>query len=97
MSLGVRIQEFLSVRKRASELGMLRDLVAPSAGLRLLDVGGGAGAAACGGAAATNWAGIVPSTSPLDVNPARSESLIWSGTNVYELPACTRYNVPSLP
>src|SRR2546427_507615 len=43
MSLGVRIQEFLSVRKRASELGMLRDLVAPSAGLRLLDVGGGAG------------------------------------------------------
>src|SRR2546425_7515692 len=45
MSLGVRIQEFLSVRKRASELGMLRDLVAPSAGLRLLDVGGGAGAA----------------------------------------------------
>src|SRR2546427_13017493 len=46
MSLGVRIQEFLSVRKRASELGMLRDLVAPSAGLRLLDVGGGAGAAA---------------------------------------------------
>src|SRR5437016_13735903 len=45
MSLGVRIQEFLSARTRASELGMLRDLVAPSAGLRLLDVGGGAGAA----------------------------------------------------
>src|SRR5437879_9730042 len=45
MSLSIRIQEFLRVRRRAADLRMLKDLVAPSAGLRLLDVGGGAGAA----------------------------------------------------
>lgn len=45
MSVAVRIQEFLGVRARSAELRMLRDLVAPSRDVRLLDVGGGAGAA----------------------------------------------------
>ena len=45
MSLSIRIKEFLSVRRRAADLRMLKDLVAPSPDLRLLDVGGGAGAA----------------------------------------------------
>src|SRR5437879_13249263 len=45
MSLSIRIQEFLSVRRRAADLRMLKDLVVPSRDVRLLDVGGGAGAA----------------------------------------------------
>ncbi len=45
MSLAVRIQEFLSVRRRAEDLRILNDLVASSPDLCLLDVGGGAGAA----------------------------------------------------
>jgi ubiquinone/menaquinone biosynthesis C-methylase UbiE len=45
MSFSIRIQEFLSVRRRAVDLAALRELVAPSLGVRLLDVGGGAGAA----------------------------------------------------
>src|SRR5947209_10152703 len=45
MSLSIRIREFLSVRRRAADLRMLKDLVVPSRDVRLLDVGGGAGAA----------------------------------------------------
>lgn len=45
MSLLIRLQEWLSVRKRAPDLETLRDLVAPAPDVRLLDVGGGAGAA----------------------------------------------------
>jgi ubiquinone/menaquinone biosynthesis C-methylase UbiE len=43
--LSIRFIERLSVRKRAPDLARLRALVAPSHDLRLLDVGGGAGAA----------------------------------------------------
>lgn len=45
MSLLIRLQELLSVRKRAPDLETLRSLVAPASDVRLLDVGGGAGAA----------------------------------------------------
>lgn len=45
MSLLIRLQESLSVRKRAADLETLRSLVAPGSDVRLLDVGGGAGAA----------------------------------------------------
>jgi SAM-dependent methyltransferase len=45
VSLAVRLQEWLSVRKRARDLVTLRSLLNPSPELRLLDVGGGAGAA----------------------------------------------------
>jgi ubiquinone/menaquinone biosynthesis C-methylase UbiE len=45
MSVTIRILEFLSVRRRAADLRTLRRLVAPSPDVRLLDVGGGAGAA----------------------------------------------------
>src|SRR6267378_6955834 len=41
--LFIRIAESLSVRKRSKDLPILRALLAPSFGLRLLDVGGGAG------------------------------------------------------
>lgn len=45
MPFDIRVAEWLSVRKRAADLDALRDLVVPSAEVRLLDVGGGAGAA----------------------------------------------------
>lgn len=45
MPFAIRVAEWLSVRNRAADLDALRDLVAPAAALRLLDVGGGAGAA----------------------------------------------------
>lgn len=45
MSLSVRIAERLSVRKRKAELEALRAIVAPAPEIRLLDLGGGAGAA----------------------------------------------------
>jgi SAM-dependent methyltransferase len=41
----LRLFERLSVRKRAADLATLRTIIAPSADLRLLDVGGGAGSA----------------------------------------------------
>ena len=41
----IRVAEWLSVRKRADDLETLRSLLAPLDGVRLLDVGGGAGAA----------------------------------------------------
>src|SRR2546422_9906185 len=40
-----RLMERSSVRKRAADLAELRALIAPVSGVRLLDVGGGAGAA----------------------------------------------------
>ena len=45
VSFSIRLMEWLSVRKRAADLTRLRTIVAPSDGLRLLDVGGGAGSA----------------------------------------------------
>ena len=45
MSFLLRLMERTSVRKRAADLAELRTLVAPVSGVRLLDVGGGAGAA----------------------------------------------------
>jgi len=45
VSLAVRVQEWMSVRKRAQDLVTLRGLVGPSSEVRLLDIGGGAGAA----------------------------------------------------
>ena len=44
-SVLIRLMEWLSVRKRKPDLARLRDIVSPSPGIRLLDVGGGAGAA----------------------------------------------------
>lgn len=44
-SVSTRLVEWLSVRKRIPDLARLRDIVSPSPGIRLLDVGGGAGAA----------------------------------------------------
>jgi len=44
-SVSTRLVEWLSVRKRMPDLARLRDVVSPSPGIRLLDVGGGAGAA----------------------------------------------------
>src|SRR3989442_15936178 len=46
MSVLVRLIERASVRKRAADLAEMRALLAPVSGVRLLDVGGGAGAAA---------------------------------------------------
>src|SRR2546428_13846255 len=40
-----RLMERSSVRKRAADLAEMRALLAPVSGVRLLDVGGGAGAA----------------------------------------------------
>ena len=45
MSVLVRLIERASVRKRAADLVELRALLAPVSGVRLLDVGGGAGEA----------------------------------------------------
>ena len=45
MSLRVRILKALSVRKRKRDLPVLRDLVGPGPEVRVLDIGGGAGAA----------------------------------------------------
>src|SRR2546421_12045822 len=45
MAFLVRLMERTSVRKRAPDLAELRTLIAPVSGVRLLDVGGGAGAA----------------------------------------------------
>lgn len=44
MSVSIRLREWLSVRKRMPDLARLRAVVSPSPGIRLLDVGGGAGA-----------------------------------------------------
>src|SRR2546423_15211944 len=41
----IRIAEYFSVRKRAHDLEILHRLLAPESTFRLLDVGGGAGAA----------------------------------------------------
>jgi ubiquinone/menaquinone biosynthesis C-methylase UbiE len=41
----IRILEWLSVRKRLPDLAKLREIVSPSPAVRLLDLGGGAGAA----------------------------------------------------
>src|SRR2546422_10685526 len=41
----IRIAEYFSVRKRAQDLEILHRLLAPESTFRLLDVGGGAGAA----------------------------------------------------
>ena len=45
MALGLRTVEWWSVRKRLADLAVLREIVAPGTGMRLLDLGGGAGAA----------------------------------------------------
>ena len=45
MALGIRTVEWWSVRKRLADLAILREIVAPGPGIRLLDLGGGAGAA----------------------------------------------------
>src|SRR5947208_14675126 len=45
MAFLLRWMERASVRKRAADLAELRALIAPTSGVRLLDVGGGAGAA----------------------------------------------------
>ncbi len=45
MAFLLRLMERGSVRKRAGDLAELRSLIAPTSGVRLLDVGGGAGAA----------------------------------------------------
>ena len=45
MALGIRTVEWWSVRKRRSDLAVLREIVVPGPGIRLLDLGGGAGAA----------------------------------------------------
>lgn len=45
MSLTLRITEWLSVRKRGADLATLRATISPGPDTRLLDVGGGAGAA----------------------------------------------------
>lgn len=45
MSLLVGVIEWLSVRKRRADLEALRALISPGSAVRLLDVGGGAGAA----------------------------------------------------
>src|SRR6059036_3086188 len=45
MAFLLRLMERGSVRKRAADLAELRSLIAPTSGVRLLDVGGGAGAA----------------------------------------------------
>src|SRR2546426_12046507 len=45
MSVLSRALERGSVRKRATDLAQLRELIAPVSGVRLLDVGGGTGAA----------------------------------------------------
>src|SRR2546428_4006342 len=45
MALGLRTVEGWSVRKRLADLAVLREIVAPGTGMRLLDLGGGAGAA----------------------------------------------------
>src|SRR2546427_72276 len=45
MAFLLRWMERASVRKRATDLAELRALIAPTSGVRLLDVGGGAGAA----------------------------------------------------
>src|SRR5438445_6955605 len=45
MAFLLRLMERGSVRKRAADLAELRALIAPTSGVRLLDVGGGAGAA----------------------------------------------------
>jgi ubiquinone/menaquinone biosynthesis C-methylase UbiE len=45
LPLSIRFVEWLSVRKRRSDLATLRDMISPAPAVRLLDVGGGAGAA----------------------------------------------------
>ncbi|HYS73023.1 MAG TPA: methyltransferase domain-containing protein [Thermoplasmata archaeon] len=45
MALGIRTVEWWSVRKRLADLAVLREIVTPGPGMRLLDLGGGAGAA----------------------------------------------------
>jgi len=45
MSVLSRMMERRSVRKRATDLAQLHELIAPVSGVRLLDVGGGTGAA----------------------------------------------------
>jgi len=45
MALGIRTVEWWSVRKRLADLAILLEIVAPGPGIRLLDLGGGAGAA----------------------------------------------------
>jgi len=45
MALGIRTVEWWSVRRRRADLAALRGIVAPGPGIRLLDLGGGAGAA----------------------------------------------------
>src|SRR5713226_1571133 len=45
MSVLFRLMERRSVRKRATDLAQLHELIAPVSGSRLLDVGGGTGAA----------------------------------------------------
>jgi ubiquinone/menaquinone biosynthesis C-methylase UbiE len=45
VSVAIRVQEWLSVRKRAQDMATLRGMLSPSPELRLLDIGGGAGAA----------------------------------------------------
>src|SRR5207244_10055683 len=45
MAFLLRWMERASVRKRAADLAEMRALLAPVSGVRLLDVGGGAGAA----------------------------------------------------
>src|SRR6266568_3390386 len=45
MALGIRTVEWWSVRKRLADLEVLREIVTPGPGIRLLDLGGGAGAA----------------------------------------------------
>ena len=45
MAFLLRLMERASVRKRAADLASLRALIAPVSGVRLLDVGGGTGAA----------------------------------------------------
>src|SRR2546428_8934444 len=45
MAFLFRLMERSSVRKRAADLAALRTLIAPASGVRLLDVGGGTGAA----------------------------------------------------
>ncbi|HKW43895.1 MAG TPA: class I SAM-dependent methyltransferase [Thermoplasmata archaeon] len=45
MSIGIWLAEWLSVRKRRTDLDAFRDLIAPEPAINLLDLGGGAGAA----------------------------------------------------
>ncbi len=45
MALGIRTVEWWSVRKRRADLAVLGEIVGPAPGVRLLDLGGGAGGA----------------------------------------------------